>query len=252
MASFRTCLPTTLELDERWRIGLTEITYPRKISKIRLWTFDFYVDGTNWIKKYKFGKGVYTDLEQVVEEIHRSIHRARGVWNKEASKKNFSWQNDLEGKFGLNYPETVRFADMSPNLFHILGIKRLEAPRKHAPEYHDMLSYFPVDFHHWHQVYVNGDFLEQQLVGNSRAPLLNTFSLFNPQQMPPKEENDKPGGFFGYGACFFMSFPNPTFRNVAKKNLIDMAVEPSTETGDLIPFVVVAPTSLNLVSKKIE
>ena len=123
LASFRTCLPTTIELERRWQVGLTEITYPRKIYNIRESTFDFYyhVGGKKWIKNCKFGKGVYTDLEQVVEEIHRSIHRARGVWNKEALKKYFSWLIDLEGKFVLNYPETVRFADMSPDLFHILG-----------------------------------------------------------------------------------------------------------------------------------
>ena len=251
LASFRTCLPTTIELEGRWQVGLTEITYPRKIYNIRESTFDFYyhVGGKKWIKNFKFGKGVCTDLEQVVEEIHRSIHRARGVWNKEALKKYFSWLIDLEGKFVLNYPETVRFADMSPDLFHILGCKRVKSPWKHAPDYHDMPSYFPADIHHWHQVYVYGDFLEQQFVGNSRAPLLNTFPLFNPQQMPPKEEEEKPGGSFGYGACSFMSFPNPTFKNVSKKNLIDMLVDLRTETGDLIPFVGVGRTTLNLVFK---
>ena len=74
-----------------WQVRLTEISHPRKIYKIRESTFDFYyhVGGKKWIKNFKFGKVVYTDLEQVVEEIHRIFHRAQGVWNKEASKKIF-------------------------------------------------------------------------------------------------------------------------------------------------------------------
>ena len=28
LASFRTYLPTTIELDGKWEVGLTEITYP--------------------------------------------------------------------------------------------------------------------------------------------------------------------------------------------------------------------------------
>ena len=135
---------------------------------------------------------------------------------------------------------------MSPDLFHILGCKRVTTPWKHPPLYHDMPSCFPVDIHHWHQVYVYGDFIEQQFVGNSRAPLLNTFPLFNPQQMPPKEEEEKPGGSFGYGACCFVSFPNPTFKNVSRKNLIDILVELRTDTGDLVPFVGVGRTTVTL------
>ena len=103
---------------------------------------------------------------------------------------------DIEGKFELNYPDTVKFSAMSPDLFHILGCKRVTTPWKHPPLYHDMPSFLPVDIHHWHQVYVYGDFIEQQFVGNSRAPLLNTFPLFNPQQVPPKEEEENPGGSF--------------------------------------------------------
>ena len=113
-----------------------------------------------------------------------------------------------------------------------------------------MPSFFPVDIHHWHQVYVYGDFIEQQFVDNSRAPLLNTFPLFNPQQMPPKEEEEKPGGSFGYGACSFVLFPNPTFKNVSRKNLIDILVELRIDTGDLVPFVGVGRTTVTLTFRR--
>ena len=113
------------------------------------------------------GRGVYTDIGQIIEEMNRGIHYTRGVWNKEQFKKYFRWKIDLEGKFMLNYQDTVKFAAMSSDLFHILGCKQVTTPWKHPPLYHDMPSHFPVDIHHWHQKYVYGDFIEQQFVGNS-------------------------------------------------------------------------------------
>ena len=64
--------------------------------------------------------------------------------------------------------------------------------------------------------------------------------------MPPKVEEEKPGGSFVYGACSFVSFPNPTFKNVSRKNLIDILVELRTNTGDLVPFVGVGRTIVTL------
>ena len=104
-------------------------------------TFDFYyhVGGKKWIKNCKVGRGgIYTDIEQIIEETNRGIHYARGVWNKEQFKKYFSWKIDLEGKFILNYPDTVKFAAMSSDLFHILGCKQVTTPWKHPPLYHNM------------------------------------------------------------------------------------------------------------------
>ena len=102
----------------------------------------------------------------------------------------------------FNQPKTLK-----ETCFHILGCKQVTTPWKHPPLYHDIPSYFPVDIHHWHQVYVYGDFIEQQFVGNNRAPLLNTFPLFNPQKMPPKEEEDleAPSGMAPAPLC-----PSPT------------------------------------------
>ena len=252
LASFRTCLPTSIELVGPWEVAITEIAYPRKIYNVRDTYFDFYWDvgGKKWVKNCKFERGVYNDVQEIIDEMNRSIHRARGAWKKEKLKVYFSWKIDAENKFVLNYPNTVNFANMSPDLFHILRCQRVKSPWKHPPHFHDMPSYFPVDIHHWHQVYVYGDFIEQQFVGNSRAPLLNTFPLFNPQQMPPRDLEEKPGGSFGYGVCSFRSFSTPVFKKVSKKTLTDLLIELRTDTGDLIPFVGVGRTTLTLLLRK--
>ena len=240
LASFRTCLPTSIELDGPWEVAITD-SY-----------FDFYWDvgGKKWVKNCKFERGVYNDVKEIIDEMNRSIHRARGAWNKEKLKVYFSWKIDAENKFDLNYPNTVKFANMSPDLFHILGCQGVKSPWKHPPHFHDMPSYFPFDIHHWHQVYVYGDFIEQQFVGNSRAPLLNIFPLFNPQQMPPRDLEEKPGGSIGYGVCSFRSFSTPVFKKVSVKTLTDLLIELRTDTGDLIPFVGVGRTTLTLLLRK--
>ena len=110
------------------------------IYNVRDSYFDFYWDvgGKKWVKNCKFERGVYNDVQEIIDEMNRSIHRAQGAWNKEKLKVYFSWKIDAENKFVLNYPNTVKFADMSPDLFHILGCQRVTSPWKHPPHFHDM------------------------------------------------------------------------------------------------------------------
>ena len=181
----------------------------------------------------------------------RAIHRKRGVWNKEKLHRYISWKVDEQGKLELNDSSTTKFANVSPDLFHVLGCQQEFSPWQLPPSIHVAPGAFPVDIHHWHQLYVYGDFIEQQFVGNSRAPLLDSFPLFNPQHMPPKEVGEKPGGVLGYGACSFITFSNTIFKKVSKTTLIDLLIELRTDTGDLVPFVGVGRTTVTLLFRKI-
>ena len=181
----------------------------------------------------------------------RAIHLKRGVWNKEKLHRYISWKVDEQGKLELNNSSTTKFANVSPDLFHVLGCQHEPSPWQLPPSIHDSPGAFPVDIHHWHQVYVYGDFIEQQFVGNNRAPLLNSFPLFNPQHMPPKEVGEKPGGVSGYDACSFITYSNPIFKKVSKRTLIDLLIELRTDTGDLVPFVGVGRTTVTLLFRKI-
>ena len=152
LASFRTCLLTSIELGQ-WEVAITETAYPRKIYNVRDSYFDFYRDvgGLTWIKNCEFESGVYSDVQEVIDVINRSI-LPRGARNKEKLEIYFKWKIDAEFKFLLNYPNTVKFENMSPDLFNFLGCQRVKSPWKHPPHFQDMPSYFPVDIHHWHEV----------------------------------------------------------------------------------------------------
>ena len=251
LASFKTILSSPLELEGSWEVGVTEMTYPRQTYNIRDSCFDFFHHGKkSWVEECEIGKGIYHSVDDLLEELIRAIHRKRCVWNKEKLHRYISWKVDEQGKLELNNSFTTKFANVSPDLFHFLGSQQEPSPWQLPPSIHDSPGDFPVDIHHWHQVYVYGDFIEQQVVGNSRAPLLNSFLLFNTQHMPPKEVGEKPGGVLGYGACSFITFSNPIFK-VSKTTSIDLLIELRTDTGDLVPFVGVGRTTVTLLFRKI-
>jgi len=68
--------------------------------------------------------------------------------------------------------------------------------------------------------------------------------------MPTKEVGEKPGGVLGYGACSFITFPNPIFKKVSKTTLIDLLIELRTDIGDLVPFVGVGSATVTLLFRK--
>ena len=251
-ASFRTILSSPLELEGSWEVGVTEMTYPRQIYNIRDSCFDFFHHGKkSWVKECETGKGIYHSVDDLLEEMIKAIHRKRGVWNKEKFHRYISWKVDEQGKLELNNSSTTKFANVSPDLLHVLGCQQEPSLWQLPPSIHDSLRVFPVDIHHWHQVYAYGDFIEQQFSGNSQAPLLNSFPLFNPQHMPPKEVAEKPVGVSGYGACSFITFSNPIFKKFSETTLIDLLIELRTDTGDLVPFVGVGRTTVTLYCREI-
>ena len=186
-------------------------------------------------------------MDDLVEEMIRAIHRKRGAWNKEKFHRYISWNVDKQGQLEFNNSSTHKFASVSPDLCHVLGCQQEPSPWQLPLSIHDSRGAFPVNIHHWHLVYVYGDFIEPQFVGKSRILLLNSFPLFNPQHVPREEVGEKPGGVLSYGACSFFTSSNPIFKKVSKTNLIDLLIELSTDTGDLVPFVGVGRTTVTLL-----
>ena len=197
-------------------------------------------------------KGIYHchSVDDLLEKMIRAIHLKRGVWNEEKLHRYISWNVDEESKLELNNSSTIKTANVSSDLFHVLGCQHEPSPWQHPPSIHDSPGAFPADFLHWNQVYVYGDFIEQQFVGNSPAPFLNGFPLFNTQHMQPKEVGEKPCGVLGYGACSFVTFSNPIFKKVSETTLVDLLIELRTDTGDLVPFVRVGRTTVTLLFRK--
>ena len=79
-------------------------------------------------KNCKFRRSVFSVIRQIIAKMNRGFHCVVGVWNKTQLKTYFIWKTNIEGNFMLNYPNTVRFADMSNDLVYSFGFKRVITP----------------------------------------------------------------------------------------------------------------------------
>ena len=187
LASFRTCLSAPIELDGQWEVGLTDITYPRKIFNIRDSKFDFYFYKDKiWVKDVIFPKRVYNTLEDVLGTMRKGIHVKRGKWNKESLPLYFDVNSDDTGYTSLRNSNVVKFANISPDLFHVLGCKKIPSEWQKPPALHDQPFSFPVDINRWHQVYLYADFIEQQFLVITEHLCLRHFLSSIHSTCPPK------------------------------------------------------------------
>ena len=114
------------------------MTYRRQIYNIRDSCFDFFYHGKkSWVKECEIGKGIYQNVDDLLEKTIRAIHLKRGVWNKEKLHINISWKVDEQGKLEIYNSSTTKFANVSPDLFHVLGCQQKPSPWQHPPSIHD-------------------------------------------------------------------------------------------------------------------
>ena len=243
LASFRTYFPVPIELSGKWEAALVDITYPRHLFNIDNCQFDFWWHRTGgWICNCSFRKGSYATIKDVINEINRAIdaEMMTAVTGNYKRYEYIKYTIDDRGRFQIDESRgSVRFANMSEDLFTILGCAKHESgyKPKRSDGMIDQPGIHPVDIHRWHQIFVYADFIEQQFVGNAKAPLLKSFPLYNPQHVPPEAVEKTPGGVLGYGVCSFGSFDGPTFKPVCKSIITDIMIQLRTETGILVPFV---------------
>lgn len=250
LSSFRTYLPSPLQLDGEWEVALANVTYPRQVINVTEGRFDFYWDNPDhrkWYSGCKVEPGRYITIGNLIEDgMFSAIARHR----QKNPGRYFDWNLDEKGILTFPSKETVRFKNMSKDLFYIFGChKTTSSYFKDGEVDHPIL---PVDINRWHNLFVYGDFIELQYVGNSRAPLLQSMTLYDPKQPQPENVTNEKGGILGYSSLFSRSFVNPQFRRVSRKWITDIFIELRTETGDLVPFIGTGRTSVTLLFRKVK
>ena len=249
LASFRTSLAEPIELEEgKWWVSLSEITYPRNVINVDQGRFDFYWYYKNkWLRNLKIPEGNYTSLTDIVSQMETAIHRSRGVWNKQG-KKDYLGDGSANSK-GVWTLSSNNLSNVSNDLFFILGLKNSEL-------FHGEVSqkpHFPVDTCRYHQVYLYTDFIEPQFVGNSRAPLLRSFQLFDSRQIAminALEEKSDNKNSVPIGTLHQV-FDRSQKRLVTKRVLNDILIEIRSDFGDLVSFTGVGRTYVTLLFEKV-
>ena len=101
------------------------MTYPRQIYNIRDTCLRFIYHGKkSWVEKCEIRKGIYHSVNGLLEKMIRTIQLKRGVWNKGKLHRYIIWNVDEQGKLELNNCSTKKFANVSPDLFHVSAANR--------------------------------------------------------------------------------------------------------------------------------
>ena len=153
---YRTRLAKNLELDHRWEVAVLEcrvpVTWKNVVEGENIFSFQEEKHESNPIMT-SIPTGYYASLEKLVAVINERTPTKRKPVIKVVDKQHFVV---LHGYFRFH-----------PMLGNVLGVnsKQLLGPRDKNPHR------FENDIHH-HSLYVYGDFVQPQLVGDTTAPLL--------------------------------------------------------------------------------
>ena len=157
---YRTRLAKNLELDHRWEVAVYEcrvpVTWKNVVRGANTFTF------TGDLEKERITQdiptGYYDSLKKLIDAINEKS--GPGARLELVNRNHFSV---TRGRFQFH-----------PRLGHILGTEPHQILKRSDRNPHD----FERDIHH-RSIYVYGDFIEPQMVGDSMSPLLCRMGVDN-------------------------------------------------------------------------
>ena len=199
VARFTTKLPSNIDLDGEWEVGLSEISVPSHVHNVieGLCYYDIYLPNT-MIRRINPRPGQYRRMRELFVELHRAQREQIPLQSQEPLLVEFSYESD-DGKVKMTYltgaPRRVQ-VEFSLDLARLLGYSH---NMRYTPRY-PRLSKNPPDLRgRVHSVYVYCDVLEHVPVGDTKAPLLrivntddksigNIHRVFNPLVYVPLQK----------------------------------------------------------------
>lgn len=160
-SEYRTKLSSQRILEGQWEVALCEIRYPctwYNIPRDHLW-FQFKGAEEQELQRYTISNRYYHSIEELIEAIQKalSVPFPAVMFDHENPKK-------------LLY-KTGHFL-FSDRLSEVLGV----APGVETKPGQVSRYEFDVNIHH-HTIYLYGDFVEPQLLGDAAVPLLRTIPV---------------------------------------------------------------------------
>lgn len=163
-AQFTTKLPSTVELDGDWEVGLTEISCPGSRYNIRRdeYRFEVMQDSPSMNAKFAIPEGYYGNMFKIIRSLMQ-IQTSRLVeftFNDECGRVEFKVADGHVLKMNRAMQDLMGFDD----LLYRSG-RSHRAERDHS---------IPVDIQ---TMYVYCDVLQSVLVGDTKAPLLRIVNV---------------------------------------------------------------------------
>ncbi|KAK6175875.1 hypothetical protein SNE40_014252 [Patella caerulea] len=212
ISHYTTKLARPLQLDGAWTCGLVEIQYPCSWNKIYLkdcwlsYRSKTEIEGPHRLR-FSIPDGYYDTGHDIINHFNKSTLEVGA---------SLSIMKDPEGYVLLLIGRDGRKVHLSKNLARIFGFMK-------ANEFTSSVkSDTKVDLDsNFHNIYIYTDIIENQLVGDTSAPLLRAIQV----------DLAKP-----FGTAVYKTFDNPYYIPVNKHYIDTVELGLYTELGQPVPF----------------
>lgn len=216
VAKYTTKLPTMIELDGDYEVGLAEITYPRSYYNIDVgecWIEIWRHDG-DLMRSFVLNEGYYATITDVIDRFN-SIFEEQYYSFIDHGEPVVTLKPHANGKYVIFEIPKGLIMHMSPNLAHVMGFIKTEyiGPKIARSERNpDLVRGFL-------SMYVYCDIVEPVIVGDSKVPLLRTVNLG-----------------MEHTEIAYRSYMMPLYMPVQKKHFDTIEINIMTDTGVSVPF----------------
>ena len=240
VASFTTLLPENVVLDGEWEVALLEISYPSRCYNVTEGRFFLFptamADGTTHFMRGTFSyfiePGMYESLDEIVEAMNAKStvkYPMAKIGEKSVSKN---------GNVRFRFLTESYFEPESDDLKQIFGYHE---PQE-LPASHDWEGTYPLDLSRFHSMMVYTDIIEDEIVGDVKAPLLRCVHIVT---------RYKNNNIYLTQNVMVKTFDNPQYKRVVKQSFHSINIQLRSPYGELLPFVPIGAARLTLHFRKI-
>ena len=241
LSPFTNYLPEEVNLEGRWEVAVSEISYPSMYQNVTEGNVLFHDNVLSKTKDYYYLEpGLYHSITDIVEAMD-SLIQNRNNHNKTCIGVKVD-RRTQKIAFSLVIDESS-FVISSIDLGHIFGgdfsndrgiLMLGEGPHK---------SLFAYNLVRIHSLMIYTDIVEFNIVGDTKAPLLRCFPFISKVKSGDVITN---GRYMNY-----QTFSNLQFRRLLKNSFHSVKIDLRHTSGEKIPFVSVGITRLVLMFRKV-
>lgn len=218
VAKYTTRLPSVLELNGQWEVGLSEIIYSRSwynIDKQDCY-FELLNESGNSFLTLPLQTGYYEDVQDVISCMNAMMEKTMSAAKRAAIDINYI---DRTKKVSITISSAMGFK-LSTVLAQILGFEKRELICEANGVGRRYIGTVGSDVNRgFATLFVYCDLAQETIVGDTKAPLLRTLNIEG-----------------SYGDIIQKVYANPIYIPLQRTHFDTIEVNIRTETGQLVPF----------------
>ena len=240
LSSFTNFLPEQVNLEGQWEVAISAVSYPSMYQNITEGYFKFFDEKlSKSTSTYNLEPGLYTSITDIVEAMNTLIQETNNhnetcitvKVSRRSQKVVIILANDTPGLAFCSSDLGHIFGNNVGNQFGVL----MKGKGPHEPQ----IAY---DIVRIQSLMTYSHPVEQNLVGDTKAPLLRCFPFISKL---------KGGDIIITGQYMnYQTFSNLQFRPLLKNSFHSIHIDLRDPSGEKIPFVSVGITRLVLMFRK--